>query len=423
MRKFLILGLLVVGCSEESSCFDTLTCPPVDTTTGGTAGSGGENSGGTAGTGNSGGGGSGGTTSTTGVSGSSVGGSGGAGGTTGGTSAMGGTGGGGMGGSSGAPAGCDGACGGDTPVCDEAADTCVQCLVSAEHCEAPTPACDPESHECVECVETADCDAGVCDAEAQHCVDCLGSEDCEAPTPLCDTEAQLCVECLGNADCTSPLEAYCDAGSCSPCQSNADCAHLTGTTVCDTAAGECVECTGTDYESCGLNDDDEQLVCDSLSRTCTDQVEHGVGLCDPCVSDANCALGELCAMHTFQSQELGYFCFWKEGDTENGAPLACGDVGSRPYAKQLPNTTSIDQQVGTICGLDVSTCTARNQFRSKECGTTAGDDSLCGVSPPDDAVCRMYNASFRCTMTCRSDDDCPPGGPCIINVGVPYCEL
>src|SRR5690606_2485778 len=187
---------------------------------------------------------------------------------------------------------------GSTPVCDGATGECVECLDSTEHCAAPTPACAPATHECVECVETSDCATGVCDPTAHACVGCLESSDCAAPTPFCDLEQQECAECLENSDCTAPEAAACDAGSCSPCQSNADCEHLSGTTVCDVAAGECVECTGTDYASCGLNGDDEPVVCDSRTRTCTDQVEHDRGLCVACVSDANCALGQLCVQQT-----------------------------------------------------------------------------------------------------------------------------
>ena len=128
-------------------------------------------------------------------------------------------------------------------------------------------------------------------------------------------------------------------------------------------------------------------------------------------------------MQVFNDQEVGYFCFWREGDTEHGAPETCGST-SRPFVEQIPNVTSIDQQVANICSLRTSTCIARNQFGRKECGTTVPDNSLCGVAPPADAVCAAFNATEqRCTMTCGTDDDCPPGFPCIDNVGTPYCEL
>jgi hypothetical protein len=307
-------------------------------------------------------------------------------------------------------------------VCDPATDTCVECLDSAEHCGAPTPACHPDTHECVECVETADCETGVCDPGAHACVECLESEDCDASTPHCDPEQQVCAECLESADCTNPLEAVCDGGSCVPCQSNYDCAHLAGATVCDPAAGECVECTGTDYANCGLNEDEEPLICDSQTRTCSTEVERDRGLCEPCLADANCALGQLCVMQTYEDQELGYFCFWERGASEGGAPSGCGSA--RPYVDTLANATSIDGTVADVCGLAVSTCVARSQFRSENCGTTTPDDSLCGVAPPADAICVEFDTDVqRCTMTCGSDDDCPPGFPCNDAVANPYCEL
>jgi len=408
-------GALAAGCKEEAECFDTLSCPPADATTGGgTSGSGGTSTGGGAGTSSSSTGGSGGASSTgssTASSGGSTASSGGMGGTLGGAS-----------GAGGAPADCDGACGDSTPVCDTATDTCVECLDSTDHCDAPTPVCNPESHACVECLDNDDCDAAVCDPATHQCVECLETNDCESPTPLCDTEQQLCAECLDNADCTDPLEATCDAGSCSPCQSNADCEHLTETTVCDVTEGECVECTGTDYASCGVNDDEEPLVCDSLTRTCAAEVEHDRGLCEPCLADANCALGQLCAMQTFEEQELGYFCFWERGASEGGAPAGCGTA--RPYVDTLATTTSIDGTVADVCGLRTSTCVARSQFSDKPCGTTTPDDSLCGVAPPADAICVEFDTDVhRCTMTCLSSDDCPIGSSCNTAVANPYCEL
>lgn len=342
----------------------------------------------------------------------------------GGTSSGGDGGSGASGGSAGTGELCDGACTGSTPVCDETTDSCVECLDSAEHCEVPTPACDPDNHECVECLETTDCDEGVCDAATHQCVECLENNDCEAPTTLCNPEQQLCVECLGPSDCGDPQASFCDAGSCSPCQTNEDCAHLADTTVCDVGTGECVECTGTDYASCGSNEDDEPLVCNSLTRTCSeDQVEHGSNTCEPCVSDANCPLGQMCVLQTFDGQDVGYFCHWLEGDTEYGAPAECFANG-RPYVDQTVDAVSIDNQTADICGLRVSTCPARNDNSDKDCAPEGiPDDSICGFDPPNDAKCaHVSGSSYRCTMRCNGNDDCP-GTDCNTGPLEPVCEL
>ncbi len=308
-------------------------------------------------------------------------------------------------------------------MCDPETDTCVECLDSTEDCEAPTPACDPDSHKCVECVENGDCAEGVCDPETHLCVECLVENDCEEPTDLCDPEQHFCVECLENTHYLDPQAAFCDAGSCIPCQSNDECARLTGTTVCDVAAGECVECTGTDYASCGVNEDDEPLVCNSATRTCTTEVEHGSGTCKPCVADAQCPLGQLCVLQTFNDEEVGYFCLWKEGETEYGAPAECFANG-RPYVDQLVDAESIDGEVATICGLRTSTCPALNDFSSKNCATEGTpDDSSCGIDAPNDAKCvQVSGSSYRCTIRCLSTEDCP-GTECNTTPLDWVCEL
>jgi hypothetical protein len=168
------------------------------------------------------------------------------------------------------------------------------------------------------------------------------------------------------------------------------------------------------------------LVCDSLKRTCTTNKEKSAGLCKECVSDAQCTAGKLCVKETFGSPaaDVGYFCFWKQGDTANGAPTDCTASG-RPYVKILKNQTSLDGEAATICGLRASTCTARNDFSAKNCATSmAADDSKCGFDAPDDAKCVSFGPSqFRCTMTCVSDDDCLPGVACDGGASPPVCEL
>ena len=298
---------------------------------------------------------------------------------------------------------CGGACTGDTPVCNTSTGECVQCT-DADHCSGATPACDPSTSRCVACTD---------------------NDHCSGDTGFCDTTAHTCVQCLMNDACTDATAARCEAGQCTPCTTNDDCAHLPGNGVCD--AGKCVECTGTDYAACGTDPVSETpRVCDSLSRTCSNRAERSSGLCGACVSDAECPLGQLCVLQTFgdPAQDVGYFCFWKRGDTEHGTPATCLPDG-RPYARTLAETTSIDGAVGDVCGLAVSTCVARNEFRAKDCSSDTGaNDALCGFDGPNDAKCDEVEPQvFRCTMRCGSSDDCPPSFACNTLVAEPYCEL
>jgi len=279
---------------------------------------------------------------------------------------------------------------------------CVQCLKRAD-CKLPTPACDTISNECVECVAATDC--------------------AERSKPFCDRATDKCVACLKQADCTDPAASACKAGACTACSKDEDCSNIAGKGVCD--AGACVQCTGKKFAACG-QDAGSNLVCDSLARTCTTNKQSSAGLCQPCVSDAQCGAGQMCVLDQFgaPAKAVGYFCHWKKGDTANGAPTSCVASG-RPYVGTQVNAKSIDGAVSDVCTLSVSTCIARNQFRSKDCGVaSAPSDSACGVSPPNDAKCAAFDATnLRCTMTCLSDDDCPSPSTCNTGQTPAVCNL
>lgn len=365
----IVVGSTTIGaCSHYADeCENTSTCPPDGGTnaggsTSGSAGKGGT-TGGIAGRSNAGEGGS--------VSGGSSSGKGG-----GGTTADGGGSDAGAGGSLSQP--CDGAC------------------------TAPNPVCDEPNHACVECLEEGDCAAGA--------------------KKKCDTTTKACVECLASTECSDAKAAKCDGGACVKCTTNDDCAHIAGKTVCDTTIGECVECTGKDYASCGISMG-TPLVCDTLERTCTNNKEHTADLCKPCVSDSNCKEGEICAAEKYDGKDVGYFCFWKQGDTAHGAPGDCFTDGN-PYAGVQVNAKSIDGATADICTLRSSSCVAVSQFSTKNCKPDAvPDNSLCGFAPPKDAKCDQVaaGANYRCTMTCLSTEDCPGVSTC--NPSTFVCDL
>ncbi len=242
--------------------------------------------------------------------------------------------------------------------------------------------------------------------------------------PFCDLD-HFCVECLKTADCTDPQASFCDAGSCSPCQTNEDCAHLTGTTVCDAPTGECVECTGTDYASCGTHDG-TPLVCDSLIRTCSDRKEHAAVECNTCISDAERKLGQRCAREVFDGTELGYRCFW-EPEAE-GAPAGC--PAAPPYVVLKSDVTSIDGVMADVCTLKVSTCKAHEDFGNVDCEAAEDvpDPSLCGEPDLNDAGCEFSGSVgddnyYRCTVRCAAHEVCPSEGLECPTTSPRVCEL
>ena len=293
-------------------------------------------------------------------------------------------------------------------------------------CSGPTPVCDPASNLCVECLERSDCKAPLpaCDGTAHACVECAAATDCKDSTQrFCDQAAGTCVMCLKQADCSEPTASACTAGSCTACTADADCSNIAGKGVCD--AGICVECTAKKSAACGT-DAGTPLVCDSLKRTCTTSKQRSAGLCVSCVADAQCKPGQMCVLDKFgnPSKDVGYFCHWKKGDVANGAPADCFATG-KPYSGTQVNVTSIDGNVGDICGLRSSTCIANNQFSAKDCTlASAASDAACGFAPPKDAKCAQVpsSTSYRCTMTCLSDEDCP-GSSCDTGASPRVCAF
>ncbi|MGC4067250.1 MAG: hypothetical protein QM784_21930 [Polyangiaceae bacterium] len=295
-------------------------------------------------------------------------------------------------------------------------------------CNGATPVCEPSSQKCVACTANGDCkDAAkpVCSA-TNACVECNASGDCtqDATKPVCNQTFNACVGCLANADCKDAKAPVCDVNTntCKPCSIDADCALIAGKGVCD--AGTCVQCTGKKYEACGKLES-TALVCDSAAKTCTTDKKAGSsGLCQPCVSDAQCPAGQLCHQQMFDGKPVGYFCFWKRGDASNGAPAACSDASSRPYSKVDANVVSVDGETATLCTLRSSTCIALNQYSAADCGPTGtSNDALCGFAPGVDSKCMAYDVAYRCTTTCLSNDDCRTGVTCNTGVTPPVCTF
>jgi hypothetical protein len=343
-------------------------------------------------------------------------------------------------------------CDGDTPACDTASNTCVACTDDTDCTDPAAPACDTDTHSCVACTDDADCTdaaAPVCDAGSLTCVECTGPEDCTDPTPVCqastqacvectddvhcpdeiprcdvtdttcveclgdadctdaaaprcDPAAQACVQCLTDADCTDPAAPRCDPDShaCLPCELDSDCDSLTGLGVCDASGGDgvCVECTGTDFDAC-------DGVCDSRDRTCTSLAPESAGPCEPCVSDAQCEMGQLCVEMTFEGTDVGAFCLWREDYSGAGGPDGSCLLNGRPYINDTP-ATSLGGVSADICKPNLTTCQALNDFLNAVC--TGTDDLSCGVDGLTDGECVQVGGGFLCNVPCESKRDCPP---------------
>ncbi len=307
-------------------------------------------------------------------------------------------------------------CGTGCPVgftCDQARDACV--------CNDDT-ACAPGvcvTGQCVECRSAADCGEDLyCVANA--CVACRSERDCDTESASfcnagtcepCQTseqcahlgDAPLCVSgvcgaCATNADCADASASFCDPTTltCEPCSTNADCGHLSGTGICD--AGECVECLDDDETTraaCVVNGVGRS--CDPTTRTCTDTEVESVGLCNSCVTQSECRVGLGCIETTFRDSNdqvtpVGSYCL-----REQSPDGSCGRV-FQP-TQETPVGRDVD---GGYCTLPpgLTTCEVFQRF-----GRNCNDDTSCtddsGLGNP---VC---GGNSRCTYACATSDQCP----------------
>ena len=281
----------------------------------------------------------------------------------------------------------------------------------------------------------------ICDTDKNECVECTKKEDCtaDATKSVCNTTKGACVACNENNDCKDAAASRCDTSTntCSACSIDDDCKQIDGKAICltgdATLPNQCVQCTGKRYSTCGQLEGVD-LVCDSLAHTCTTDKKVKTGqLCQPCVSDAQCRAGQYCYEQTYKGAHTGYFCFWKQGDTANGAPLGCSLEGNRPYIKTAIDVTTVDGETISLCTLSsVTTCAAVSQYKATDCAPTGtADNANCGFSPGLDSRCSLFDnalGKYRCTNACVTDDDCKGSGTgssikCLQDGSLSFCTF
>jgi len=100
-------------------------------------------------------------------------------------------------------------CGGQ--VCDDATESCVDCVVDGD---CTPDVCDTGTNTCVECNNENDCSGATpaCDAGTSTCVECLDDSYC--PGEVCDMANSVCVECLDDGDCNAGPQCW--LGICNP---------------------------------------------------------------------------------------------------------------------------------------------------------------------------------------------------------------
>lgn len=304
------------------------------------------------------------------------------------------------------PLPCEGRCSGSTPTCDTSTNTCVECTSADNaHCIAAGKVCGTRKT-CVECEST------------QHCA--------AVDKPICDDspsspKANTCVQCLTNDHCTAPGASLCDTSVdpvtnlprnvCVGCASSGDCSHIPGKAVCLPASGTepstCVQCTRDDAKACTGG----TTLCHGLTHECTDKEKESAGLCNSCVSDAQCLPGQACVPETFGLEQTTlYACLWKKGDPSPSAPVNCSDSTNQPYIITRPDVTTIDGAKATVCGLAVSTCGAVLEAVTPtiKCAPDGPPvHSLCTFGGYESGRCvQALNGEYQCSPRCSKNADC-----------------
>jgi len=314
----------------------------------------------------------------------------------------------------------DGYCSAPTPACNMATYTCVGCMSNA-YCSSPTPACNTATNLCVQCTKDTNCSGATpaCNTATNACLQCTGNSNCTGTASLCDTGKNTCVECLSSTDCKNATASVCIAGKCEPCATNADCSHLSGTTVCksepaaDAGAetGACVQCTVDDETPCGSKS------CNPATNACTNTDRGSVDICHSCMADSECIGGDVedggtttarCVSMTFKGAAHGNYCLQRYSPISS---VGCG----RPYFLMSDSIASVSGAAAeTYCGVNQSATTCEavlDLIASAPCST----DNNCGQG--SGGLCKTVGGTpNRCTIPCIVTAECvaspAPGSVC-----------
>ncbi len=295
------------------------------------------------------------------------------------------------------------ACGGATPVCDDARGICVTCRNDADCKGNPNGgqcvdntcrACDPNGHdgcggnqlccarggvprcevtgarlgdECEAC-DVACSQGPTSSCNARSC-GCGNGPPCGGATPLCDDPRGVCVECLVDGHCNGrPGGSQCVNNACRPCDpgDHAGCGaeQLCCNFQCQaTGGGPAAQC-----EAC-------EQACGSSADTCHQR-------------DCECGAGPACAGATPFCVAGG--CKSCRNNNDCGANELCCNGACVPTGAEAPASC-------TVCG---SSCNATNSNQCTNRACRCGNNNACGGNTP---VCN--DAANRCVQ-CLADGDC-----------------
>ncbi|MEM9861015.1 MAG: hypothetical protein AAF938_05325 [Myxococcota bacterium] len=263
------------------------------------------------------------------------------------------------------------------------------------------------------CGDACTGDTPLCDESAARCVQCLAPTDCASVSgrPMCDDGT--CVECTSSDQCTEATASRCadsglEAGSCAPCVTSTDCAGImdgeAALGVCDDRSGTgiCVQCTEATAEA-----DCDEFSCDPATSRCTETERGTVDRCESCTGDGECQDGLGC----IAIEELG-------GTNAYCMPLL-------PESGVCPNVYRVLlEDVVTLSGASPADyCTF--PLATFACSGVLSIDTACSDDEPrcpGGAQCETIPGSGEvCTIACSVESNCPEIAPFNTCGGDGYC--
>lgn len=314
-----------------------------------------------------------------------------------------------------------------------ASGVCVECD-AVEDCSSNADGrvlCDTSSNQCVRCVNSGDCssaDAAACGA-AKECGPCVSGADCLGSVPgkpVCKQAdggtfaVNTCVQCDSDSDCGSVNRSRCVNNVCEACVVDGDCAGVSSGGIpretclaVDGGDNLCVDCALDSLDDSQLEDSkrergcDGSVSCDPATLLCTATLKGSVGICEPCVSDSECAAEHRCIEMFFGAVSQGGRCM-KVLDTGCANPYRAPSITTASFSAAPSAAYCGINQTGP----DATSCEAVMALVDDTSCDNAGapDASLCGG---EGARCETVNGGQRrCTYSCSTGLVCPADANC-----------
>lgn len=277
------------------------------------------------------------------------------------------------------------------------------------------------------CERSDECPAELpwCDQEAAGtCRPCQVNAECAGRPEgtVCDTAAGRCVLCLRDTDCDAPLTCTIETNQCTGCQSNAECTSPTasqcnvGTELCESCTSDagCVgidglpACNSGTCSECTVQNETEcgAMACNPATNTCSEIMRGSAGVCGACTADSECG-------DDMGNESSRHRCIALDfmGEPQGGRCLEVFEIScGRPYTT-LVNAVSVSGvELTDYCGVrqDLTTCEA---VRAGESGGSCpgGDATQCA---PEGSRCEMVGlVADQCTYACQFAVECPDDLP------------